>query len=104
MGESRDEGRFAVTMQLLKSMLTQNKKANKEAKLKMNPVVVSVKTHIRLVVKTTLTLPTMTPCIQPNRVGSGGGSLCSSSSSQELSALIPCLPVVSSYIGGLVSS
>lgn len=44
--------------------------------------------------------PTMTPCTQPKRVGSGSGSFCSSSSSSELSLK----SVVSSYKGGLKSS
>lgn len=60
--------------------------------------VADIVSHIKGAIK-----PTMTPCTQPNRVGSGGGP--SSSSSSELS---PSLsfgpPVVSSYKGGLESS
>lgn len=50
--------------------------------------------------------PTMTPCTHPKRVGSVGGSFCSSSSSSELSfpPASACPPVVSSYMGGLESS
>lgn len=50
------------------------------------------------------TVPTKTPWTHPKRVGSGGGSFCSSPSSSELSPSSICLAVVSSYRGGLESS